>query len=95
MSKKDFKNHIEDLFRNDDDDNNQQSNKSDNQLNTNINLDDITDEKVKWLIIKLSRYEKELRLWRTGKLTPKIFEETLKKHNLRYDDKSNQITKIE
>lgn len=91
MSKKDFKNNIEDLFR--DDDSNEQKHSS-NQ-NINLDLNNISDEKLKWLVIKLMRYEKELKLWRTGRLNKQIFEETLKKYNLYYDPSSNEIKKLE
>lgn len=98
MSKKDFKNHIEDLFRDGNEENkpNEQQQQQQQVENiTSINLDEITDEKLKWLLIKLSRYEKELKLWRTGKLTQNTFLQSLKKYNLVYDQQTNQIKKAE
>ena len=98
MSKKDFKNHIEDLFRDGNEENkpNEQQNQQQNEEKfTGINLDEITDEKLKWLLIKLNRYEKELKLWRTGKLTQTAFLQSLKKFNLTYDIQTNQIKKAE
>jgi len=97
MSKKDFKNHIEDLFRDGNEENkpNEQQNQSKGETITGINLDEITDEKLKWLLIKLNRYEKELKLWRTGKLTLNTFAQSLKKFNLIYDPQTNQIKKAE
>ena len=51
MSKKDFKNHIEDLFRDGNEENKpneQQHQQQQGETNTGINLDKITDEKLKW-----------------------------------------------
>ena len=98
MSKKDFKNHIEDLFRDGNEENKpneQQHQQQQGETYTGINLDEITDEKLKWLLTKLNRYEKELKLWRTGKLTQTSFIQSLKKYNLVYDIQSNQIKKAE
>lgn len=95
MAKKDFKNNIESLFRDNDDQNENKEQQNNTETSLNINLDDITDEKLKWLVIKILRYEKELKLWRTGQLNASLFKESLKKNELFYDAETNQIKKID
>ena len=41
----------------------------------------------------MQRYEKELKLWRTGKLTPEKFLKSLEEFGLKYDEKENKIIK--
>ncbi len=65
----------------------------DKKIVEQIDIEDITDEKLKWMLIKISRLEKELSLWRSGRLTLENFKESLKKSGLRYD-KNNNVFKI-
>ncbi len=91
MAKKNFKSGLNNLFNDNADEIKQVSGNDETEISTNINLDDISDEKLKWLLIKLQRYEKELKLWRTGQLTKEKFLESLKDFNLTYDDETNEI----
>lgn len=92
MAKKNFKSGLNNLFKENQEEINQVSNsKEEEKISADINLEDISDEKLKWLLIKIKRYEKELKLWRTGELTPENFEKSLQKHNLTYDSESNKI----
>ncbi len=98
MAKKNFKSGLDDLFKenlheiNDVNNNNETPEKK--QVNVSgINIDDIDDEKLRWLLIKIQRYEKELQLWRTGKLTPEKFKETAEKFGLIYDPETNNFIK--
>lgn len=86
MSKKSFKNKLDNLFK---------ENLSEiNATNQSTQNTDISDqEEFQWMIIKIQRYEKELKLWRTGVLDKDKFEESLKKSGLFYDKKINQILK--
>lgn len=102
MAKKSFKSGIDNLIENSLDDFNQITNnvneeKSENKEISNIgniNIDDISDEKVKWLFIKLKRFQDELKLWRTGKLNPDVFEKSLKEKGLTYNPDKNEIEEI-
>ncbi len=49
---------------------------------------------IKALKAKISILERELMLWRTGQLTPELFEQSLKEHGLKYNPQTNQIEKI-
>lgn len=95
MAKKNFKSGLENLFKENFDEiknANGSNDKKDEKIElSGISLDDITDEKLKWLLIKIQRYEKELKLWRTGKLSTKEFENSLKKFNLTYNSETNEI----
>jgi len=53
-----------------------------------------TDDYVKWLKIKMQRQEIELKNWRTGKLTPQLFTESLKEHQLQYNPANNSFIKL-
>ena len=46
------------------------------------------------LLFRFNELNEELHLWRTGKLTTKIFEKSLKENNLKYDKKNNSFSKI-
>jgi len=46
------------------------------------------------MLFKYNELNQELHLWRTGKLTTKIFEKSLKENNLKYDKKNNSFSKI-
>jgi len=48
----------------------------------------------KKLRFKISQLLEELKLWRTGKLTLKNFEKTLKENNLKYNPETNDFEKI-
>ncbi|MBN2662136.1 MAG: hypothetical protein JXR68_00685 [Bacteroidales bacterium] len=92
MAKKNFKSGLDNLFKENQEEINQISQKKEEKnISTNIDLNDISDEKLKWLLIKIKRYEKELKLWRTGELNTDNFEKSLKNHNLTYDSETNQI----
>ena len=99
MAKKSFKSGLDDLFKEnltDINDANKSEKKEEKDLPlSDISLEDITDEKLKWLLIKIQRYEKELKLWRTGKLNTDEFNKSLKKFNLEYNIENNEIQKID
>lgn len=48
------------------------------------------DEK-HWLLIKNENLNKELALWRTGKLSVSEFKESIKKHGLSYNEEINEL----
>ncbi len=48
-------------------------------------------EKLNFLINQLN---KELHLWRTGKLTVDKFKSSIKEYDLKYDAETNQFSKI-
>ncbi len=50
-----------------------------------------SDDDKYWLQIKNERLEEELALWRTGKLSVDEFNESLKKHGLKYKSDTNKI----
>ena len=99
MAKKNFKSGLDDLFKenlheiNNANQNNNEQSENKQVTISGINIEDIDDEKLKWLIIRLQRYEKELKLWRTGKLTQKKFAESLKEYGLIYDPDTNEFFK--
>jgi len=99
MAKKSFKSGLDDLFKENikditDANESEDTKKEKAELLAGISIEDVSDEKLKWLLIKIQRYEKELKLWRTGKLTPDLFIKSLKKYNLKFDKNSNEIKKI-
>jgi len=102
MAKKSFRTGIDSLMGDSIDGINQLTNnykqeKIENSQNSefgNINIEDITDEKVKWLFIKLSRFQDELKLWRTGKLNTDIFKKSLKENGLIYNSATNDFEEI-
>ena len=99
MAKKSFKSGLDDLFKENlrditDANESEETKKEKTELLSGISIDDVSDEKLKWLLIKIQRYEKELKLWRTGKLTPDQFNKSLKKFNLEFDKNTNEIKKI-
>ena len=51
----------------------------------------LDDNQKHWLLIKNDRLNKELHYWRTGKLTPETFTESLKKNKLQYNSETNEI----
>jgi hypothetical protein len=56
-----------------------------------VQKDKDTEEKLRF---KINQLQDELKLWRTGKLTLKIFEKSLKENKLNYNSKTNQFTKL-
>jgi len=97
MAKKNFKKGLDNLIEENIDDINEmfstkkEQTEIDNNVVEQIDIENITDEKLKWMLIKISRLEKELRLWRTGRLTLDNFKESLKKSGLRYDKNNNEF----
>lgn len=94
MAKKNFKSGLDNLFKENQEEINQVTPKKEPEkqnISTDIDLEDISDEKLKWLLIKIQRYEKELKLWRTGKLTLKSFKQSLEDNNLIFDEDTNKI----
>ncbi len=71
----------------------------DNIIQESINLfkDDpvVDNEQIKQLENKIKLLERELYLWRTGKLTVEKFEKSLQDHGLRYNPETNQIERAE
>ncbi len=53
--------------------------------------DNASNDKLNFVIAQL---KKELHLWRTGKLTVDIFEESIKDCNLKYNKDTNEFSKI-
>jgi len=103
MSKKSFKSGIDYLMEDSIDEINQvttykkeeiKKEKSVNSDTVNINIEDIEDEKIKWLFIKLSRFQDELKLWRTGKMTVDLFNKSLKENGLKYISEKNDFEEI-
>ncbi|MEA3451817.1 MAG: hypothetical protein U9Q83_07920 [Bacteroidota bacterium] len=97
MAKKSFKSGLDDLFKDNINDANESDDKKKEKVVSlsGISIDDVTDEKLKWLLLKIQRYEKELKLWRTGKLTLNEFNKSLKKFELEYNIENNEIKKID
>jgi len=52
---------------------------------------EISEDEQHWLQLKITRLEKELSFWRTGKLTSEIFQKSLEDNNMAYDSETNQI----
>lgn len=96
MAKKDFKLGLDHLFQENMDEIKSHITEKEQvqQVINTINLDEITDEKVKWLFIKLQRIEKELKLWRTGEINLTLFNETIKKNGLKYNPEINNFEAI-
>ncbi len=51
----------------------------------------ISDEEKHWMLIKIENLNKELALWRTGKLSVVEFQESLKQYGLIYHAGTNEI----
>ena len=54
------------------------------QLNQLDNAE--SNDQIKWLLHKIKDYEKELHLWRTGKLTLEKFKKSLENRDLIYNE---------
>ncbi len=52
---------------------------------------ELSDEQKHWLYLKIERLQKELKLWRTGELTPQRFTDSLKQHGYTYNIQTNEI----
>lgn len=100
MAKKSFRTGIDSLMENSIDEINQMTNRNKEEVKKenseisdlgSINIEDISDEKVKWIFIKLKRSTDELKLWRTGKLTTDLFNKSLKESGLRYIAEKNEF----
>ncbi len=50
-----------------------------------------SNDKLNFIINQLKQ---ELHLWRTGKLTVDIFEESIKEYKLKYDAEKNEFTQL-
>ncbi len=48
----------------------------------------------KELEYRISQLEKELHLWRSGKINKEIFEQSIKEHGLKYDSEKNIFEEI-
>lgn len=81
MAKKSFKSGLGSLIQN-----------SSIEFEDNGVVKENNDEKK--LRFKISQLLEELKLWRTGKLTLKNFENTLKENNLKYNPDTNDFEKI-
>ena len=70
----------------------------DNIIQESINLfkneDNPNTEQIKQLRNRIGLLERELFLWRTGKLTIEKFNESLKEHGLKCNEDTNQIEKL-
>lgn len=51
----------------------------------------VDTKEIEYLKYKIADLKSELYLWRTGKITPETFVETLKNHGLAYNSKTNEI----
>ena len=52
---------------------------------------ELSKEEEHWLLHKIERLRKELKLWRTGDLTVEKFHESLENNNLKYNPDTNEI----
>ena len=71
----------------------------DNIIQESINLfsdekQDVDNQKLRLLEERIRLLEKELYLWRTGKLTVKKFNESLREHGLRFNPENNSIERV-
>ncbi len=54
----------------------------------------VDTKEIEYLKSKIADLKSELYLWRTGKINPESFADTLKNHGLVYNDKTNEITEL-
>ncbi len=54
----------------------------------------VDTKEIEYLKSKIADLKSELYLWRTGKINPESFADTLKNHGLAYNDKTNEITEL-
>lgn len=83
MSKKNFKGGFDSLFSNTGIEKSSDDEKTDSV--------EMNDDSKRWFVIKINRLQKELQLWRTGKLNVEIFNESLKENGLSYNEDTNEI----
>jgi len=56
-----------------------------------VTAKEISEDEKYWLLIKIDNLNKELALWRTGKLSVSEFQESIKKHGLSYNAGINEL----
>ncbi len=67
----------------------------DSRIKSRLEEETVVDnEQNEKLLFKINELMEELHLWRTGKLNPEIFEQSLKENNLKYDAHKNEFIKI-
>lgn len=54
----------------------------------------VDTKEIEYLKSKIADLKSELYLWRTGKINPESFADTLKNHGIAYNDKTNEITEL-
>lgn len=54
----------------------------------------VDTKEIEYLKSKIADLKSELYLWRTGKINPESFADTLKNHGLAYNDKTNEIAEL-
>ena len=69
-----------------------QDSRRENQLEKEVEKKEVVQDQN--ILFKNRELNEELHLWRTGKLTVKIFEKSLKENNLKYDKKNNSFGRI-
>ncbi len=90
MGKKNFKSGLDDFFKEnlDEIEDITGQEKTKDKKEATLNTD---NQEVKQLLLKLQRYEEELKLWRTGKLTVEKFHSSLKEQGILYDADANKF----
>jgi len=66
----------------------------DSRIKSQAEEDDFSSEEKEKLLFKINELMDELHLWRTGKLTLEIFEQSLKENKLKYNPENNTFSKI-
>lgn len=56
-----------------------------------VKSSDLSEDEKHWLLIKIDDLNKELALWRTGKLSVSEFQESIKKFGLSYNASTNEF----
>lgn len=56
-----------------------------------VKTSNLTEDEKHWLLIKIDDLNKELALWRTGKLSVAEFQESIKKFGLSYNASTNEF----
>jgi len=56
-----------------------------------IKIKELSEDEKHWLLIKIDDLNKELALWRTGKLSVAEFQESIKKFGLSYNAGTNEL----
>ncbi len=91
MAKKNFKSGLDDFFKENLDEIKSITNQDQKENIKKDEVENVDEQKIKWLFLKLKRYEEELQLWRTGKLTVEKFQKTLKEQGILYDSEKNKF----